>query len=160
MSQNSLPSGVWHPPIGIVQKVFSEKASAIARMRQKCVRNASEMRQNGSCLWGKEERSKMRQNCVKNAAKNARNTFWGEQLLDDTDPTPDPEKVRKKSEKPRKASLFRLFPDFSDSFLTFSGSGVGGSQTLRGRLFGVSGFLDSVDGRRDPNNCKQRGAQL
>ena len=27
--------------IGIVQKVFSEKASAIARMRQKCVRNAS-----------------------------------------------------------------------------------------------------------------------
>ena len=31
--------------LGIVQKVFSEKASAIARMRQKCVRNASEMRQ-------------------------------------------------------------------------------------------------------------------
>ena len=45
--------------LGIVQKVFSEKASAIARMRQKCVRNASKMR---LVLLGKEERSKMRQN--------------------------------------------------------------------------------------------------
>ena len=48
--------------------VFSEKASAIARMRRKCVRNASN-------FIGKEE-----QNCV----KNARNTFGGEHLLDDT----------------------------------------------------------------------------
>ena len=43
---------------GIVQKVFSEKASAIARIRQKCVRNASKMRQNGSSFVGKEERPK------------------------------------------------------------------------------------------------------
>ena len=78
--------------IGIVQKVFSEKASAIARMRQKCVRNASKMRQKcvkmGLVLLGKEEHpkcvrnpSKLRQKCV----KNPRNTFGGEHLLDDTD---------------------------------------------------------------------------
>ena len=77
-----------HFLIGIVQKVFSEKASAIARMRQKCVRNASKMRQKcvkmGLVLLGKEERpkcvrnpSKLRQKCV----KNARNTFGGEHLL-------------------------------------------------------------------------------
>ena len=60
------------------KKVFSEKASAIARikseMRQKCVKM-------GLVLLGKEERSKMRQKCV----KNARNTFGGEHLLDDTE---------------------------------------------------------------------------
>ena len=60
--------------IGIVQKVFSEKASAIARMRQKCVKM-------GLVLLGKEERSKMRQKCVKITSK----TFGGENLLDDTD---------------------------------------------------------------------------
>ena len=49
------------PPFGIVQKVFSEKASAIARMRQKCVRNASEMRQK----------------CVRNASKRV--LFYWEQ---------------------------------------------------------------------------------
>ena len=52
--------------IGIVQKVFSEKALAIARMRQKCVRNASKRRQKcvkmGLVLLGKEERPK----CVRN----------------------------------------------------------------------------------------------
>ena len=55
---------------GIVQKVFSEKASAIARMPQKCVKNASEMRQNcvkmGLVLLGKGERPK----CVRNASKS------------------------------------------------------------------------------------------
>ena len=59
--------------VGIVQKVFSQKASAIARMRQKCVRNTSKMRQKcakmGLVLLGKEERSKMRQKCVKIASK-------------------------------------------------------------------------------------------
>ena len=80
------------PKLGIVQKVFSEKASAIARMRQKCVRNASKMRQKcvkmGLVLLGKEERrkcvrnsSKLRQKCV----KNPRNTFGGEHPLDDTE---------------------------------------------------------------------------
>ena len=53
---------------GIVQKVFSEKASAIARMRQKCIRNASKMRQNGSRFIGKEgmvqNASEMRQKCA------------------------------------------------------------------------------------------------
>ena len=75
--------------IGIVQTVFSEKALAIARMRQKCVRNVSKMRQNGSRFIGKrgtfqdasEMRQKLRQKCV----KNARNTFGGEHLLNDTD---------------------------------------------------------------------------
>ena len=50
-------------------------------MRQKCVKM-------GLVLLGKEERpkcvrnpSKLRQKCV----KNARNTFGGEHLLDDTD---------------------------------------------------------------------------
>ena len=70
---------------GIVQKVFSEKASAIARTRQKCVRNALKMRQNGSCFIGKrgtfQNASEMRQNCVKNASKMCgtplgENTFW------------------------------------------------------------------------------------
>ena len=43
---------------GLLQKVFSEKASAIARMRQKCV--------NGSSfIGGTEERSKMHRKCVK-----------------------------------------------------------------------------------------------
>ena len=71
--------------------MFSEKASAIARMRQKCVKNASEMRQKcvkmGLVLLGKEERpkcvrnpSKLRQKCV----TNARNTFGGEHLWADT----------------------------------------------------------------------------
>ena len=54
--------------------MFSEKASAIiARMRQKCVKNAPDMRQNGSCFIGKrgpsENASEIRQNCVKNASK-------------------------------------------------------------------------------------------
>ena len=78
--------------IGIIQKVFSEKASAIARMRQKCIRNASEMRQK--CVrhaskwvlfyWEKrnvQNASEIRQNCVKNASKMrgtplGENTFW------------------------------------------------------------------------------------
>ena len=72
--------------------MFSEKASATARIRQKYVKNASEMRQKcvrmGLVLLRKEEHpkcvrhpSKLRQKCV----KNARNTFGGEHLLDDTD---------------------------------------------------------------------------
>ena len=73
---------------GIVQKVFSEKASAIARMRQKYVRNASKMRQNGSCFIGKrgtfQNASEMRHNCVPKCVKNAQNIFGGEHLLDDT----------------------------------------------------------------------------
>ena len=66
-------------------KVFSEKASAIARMRQKCVKHASDMCQNESCFIGKrgtfQNASKLRQKCV----TNARNTFGGEHPLDDTE---------------------------------------------------------------------------
>ena len=65
---------------GIVQKVFSEKASAIARMRQKCVRNTSEMRQNESSFIGKRGTSKMRQKSVKIASKMRRKCaehLWG-----------------------------------------------------------------------------------
>ena len=81
--------GMHHTAIGIVQTVFSEKASAIARMRQECVRNASNMRQKcvrmGLLLLGKEGTSKMRHKLRQNCVKNARNTFGGEHLLDDTD---------------------------------------------------------------------------
>ena len=73
--------------IGVVQKVFSEKASAIARMRQKCVRNASKIRNASKWVlfyWEKrniQNASEMRQKYV----KNVRNTFGGEHLLDDTE---------------------------------------------------------------------------
>ena len=76
--------------LGIVQKVFSEKASAIARMRQKCVRNASKMHQNESCFIGKrgtfQNASEMRQNCIKNASEMrgiplGENTFWTMPIL-------------------------------------------------------------------------------
>ena len=68
--------------------MFSEKASAIARMHQKCVRNASEMHQKcvkmGLVLLGKENvqnASEIRQNWVKNASNMrgtplGENTFW------------------------------------------------------------------------------------
>ena len=65
---------------GIVQKVFSEKASAIAKMRQKCVRNTSKMRQKcvkmGLVLLGKEERPK----CVRNPSnlrQKCAEHLWG-----------------------------------------------------------------------------------
>ena len=71
--------------LGIVQKVFSEKVSAITRMRQKCIRHASKMRQNVSCFIGKRGTfqivSKMSQKCIKLASKMrgtplGENTFW------------------------------------------------------------------------------------
>ena len=55
-----LPVWAWGQFLGIVQKVFSEKVSAITRMRQKSVRNASKMLQNKSCFIVKEECFKMR----------------------------------------------------------------------------------------------------
>ena len=60
--------------IGIVQKVFSEKVSAITRMRQKCVKHASKMRlrQNGSCLLG-EKRSVPK--CVKHESNMRRKSL-------------------------------------------------------------------------------------
>ena len=55
-------------PVGIVQKVFSEKASAIPRMHQKCVKNAQkwvffcwEKRNVPKCV---RNASKMRQKCA------------------------------------------------------------------------------------------------
>ena len=53
-----------------VQKVFSEKVSATAKMRQKCFKNASKM---GLVLLGKEERSKMPLKCIKKCAEH----LWG-----------------------------------------------------------------------------------
>ena len=74
-----LPEGLKvFPKSGIVQEVFSEKASAIARIRQKCVKNAS-------CFIGQrgtfQNASEMRQNYVKNVSKMrgtplGENTFW------------------------------------------------------------------------------------
>ena len=54
---------------------------------QKCVRNASKMRQNGSCFYWErrnvQNASEIRQKCVKNASVMRGNTFGGEHLLDD-----------------------------------------------------------------------------
>ena len=51
--------------IGIVQMVFSHEVSAITRMRQMCVKNASKMGQKWVLFqFGKEECSKMRQKCA------------------------------------------------------------------------------------------------
>ena len=58
--------------LGIVQKVFSEKVSAITRMRQKYARNASKMRQNGSCFINIGKRGTF-QKCITNASK----MLWG-----------------------------------------------------------------------------------
>ena len=69
------------PVFGIVQKVFLEKASAIARMRQKCVKNASkwvlfywEKRNVPKCV---RNASKLRQNAAKmRGTPLGENTFW------------------------------------------------------------------------------------
>ena len=90
--------------IGIVQKVFSEKASAIARMHQKCVKNASKWVKMGLVLLGKEERPK---------CKNARNTFGGEHLLDDTEISKREQQIQ--LSEGSKASLYD-----SDRFFVFS----------------------------------------
>ena len=74
-------------PKGVFGKVVGNSQNA-SEMRQTCVKNASEMRQKCvKILLGKEEHPK----CVRNASKlrpkcvkNARNTFGGEHLLDDT----------------------------------------------------------------------------
>ena len=61
---------------GIVQKVFSEKASA---MRQKCVRNASKwvLVLGGTFQNARRNASKLRQKCVKSARNTfGENTFW------------------------------------------------------------------------------------
>ena len=59
---------------GIVQKLFSEKASAITRTLQECVRNSSKMRRNWSCFIGKrgafQNASNMRGTSLRE------NTFW------------------------------------------------------------------------------------
>ena len=51
-------------PKGVFGKGVGNSKNA-SEMRQKCVKNASEMRQNGSCFVGKKGMSKMRQKCVK-----------------------------------------------------------------------------------------------
>ena len=61
--------------------VFGKGVGNASEMRQKCVRNASKMRQNGSCFIGKRGTSKMRQKSVKIASKMrgtplGENTFW------------------------------------------------------------------------------------
>ena len=56
-------------------------------------------------------------------------------------PTPDPEKVPKRSEKSRENLKINYFLDFSNISLTFSGSGIGGSQTPLGRLSGFRGLV-------------------
>ena len=82
--------GFWGPLVGIVQKgVFGKGVGNSQNASdQKCVRNASKVRQKcvkmGLLYWEKrnvQNASEIRQNCV----KNARNTFGGEHLLDDTD---------------------------------------------------------------------------
>ena len=67
-------------PKGVFGKGVGNSQNA-SEMRQKCVKNASEMRQNGSCFIGKRGTSKMRQKSVKIASKMrgtplGENTFW------------------------------------------------------------------------------------
>ena len=67
-------------PKGVFGKGVGNSQNA-SEMRQTCVKNASEMRQNGSCFIGKRGTSKMRQKSVKNASKMRgtpllENTFW------------------------------------------------------------------------------------
>ena len=77
------PAHLWlcffrYRPKAFYLKVFSEKASATSEMRQKCVTNAS------CFIWKRgtfRNASKMRLKSV----KNARNTFGGTHLLDNTD---------------------------------------------------------------------------
>ena len=67
-------------------------------------------------------------------------------------PTPDPEKVQKKSEK--KIVDFQTFLDFSDFFWLFQGPGSGGPKLLSGHFFETFrffGVLGSVDGGGDCN---------
>ena len=51
------------------------------KRRRQCVRNASEMRQNGSCFIGKRGTSKMRQKSVKIASKCVKNPRGGAEHL-------------------------------------------------------------------------------
>ena len=68
----SRKGGQTNPTLGIVRKVFSEKVPAITRIRQKCFRNASKVRQEytkiGLVLLGIrgtfQNPSKMSQKCV------------------------------------------------------------------------------------------------
>ena len=63
------------------------KSKNASEVRQKCVRNASKMRQMGLDLLGREERSKMRQKCVKIASKMRQKCaehLGGQHLLDGT----------------------------------------------------------------------------
>ena len=55
-------------PKGVFGKGVGNSQNA-SEMRQKCVKNASEMRQNGSCFIGKRGTFKMRQKSVKIASK-------------------------------------------------------------------------------------------
>ena len=71
------PSEPRYRPKGVFGKGVGNSKNA-SEMRQKCVRNASKMRQSGSCLLGKEERSKMRQKCVKIASKMRQNGRYRE----------------------------------------------------------------------------------
>ena len=67
-------------PKGVFGKGVGNSKNA-PETRQKCVRNASKMRQNGSCFIGKrgtfQNASKLRQKCAEH--------LGGEHLLDDTD---------------------------------------------------------------------------
>ena len=75
------PKGVFGKGVGNSQKCVKNASE----MRQKCVRNASKW---VLFYWEKrnvQNASEMRQNSVKKSVKNARNTFGGEHLLDDTE---------------------------------------------------------------------------
>ena len=66
-------------PKGVFRKGVGNSQNA-SEMRQKYVKNASEMRQNGSCFIGKRGTSKMRQKSV-NIASKMRGTPLGEKTF-------------------------------------------------------------------------------
>ena len=75
-------------PKGVFGKGVSNRKNT-SEMRQKCVRNASDMRQKWVLFyWGKEERSKTRQKCIKIASEMRQKCaehLWGRTPLDDTE---------------------------------------------------------------------------
>ena len=79
-----LPSFSRYRPEGVFGKGIGNSKNA-SEMRQKCIQNASEMRQNGSCIIRKKRNVQNASEICQNCVKNARNIFGREHLLDDTD---------------------------------------------------------------------------
>ena len=90
-------------PQNVPAKRVSSKRCSRKRCRQEqeCVRNAAEMRQNGSCFIGER-------GTFQNAAKIARNTVGGEHLLDGTKKTAKLLQERRENKSMRSCNILIL----------------------------------------------------